>query len=705
MIRHDLSNYNEMTHKLAFYKGENMNKKKISGIKFSIFMKLFLVSLAFVVVPVAIIGTTSILQFSNSIKSQTVDHMERKVEDKKKLLQTIVEGQKSEANAIAHDSISQKSLKELKAGEGEIPNDQLQQVRAYLESFNDADKYQNLFFTDWKGTIVADSTQGKSEGVDVSEREYFTKARDSKEPVVSDVIVSVTDGEVVMVVTVPLFDENKEFIGIMGISVYFTPLTDRLIQRADGEEYNYIVFNQDGSIIAHEQKDFVFNLNFREGNASEQQVYQKMQQKPSSVESYFLDDTEKTMAYTTYDENQWVVACSISVKDYMHPIFSLIYKIAFIIIASVGVAIVFVFLFSRSISKPLKKLANTARKIADGDLTMKAITYKGKDEIGLVINAFDDMVNQLSTVIQSVQEMSEHTLDASENMKHASEEANEATLQIATSVNELAKGSTELARHAENGNDKIVTFTLDINDIVKEMSGSKELSDTARQSVEEGKKSITYQAKKMKDNKEVVNKVSSSIQIMSQKSKEMEEILGVIMGISEQTNLLSLNASIEAARAGEHGRGFAVVAQEIGQLAEQSGISVRRINDMIAQVQESVENAVRDMNESIIVVNKQEEAMNLTVTAFGQIEEVVSNINTNITNVASLAAQMDKKAKETGQIMEEIASVSQESAAGTEEVAASTQEQSAIIEQISTASIDLAKMAQKLQESIAIFNI
>lgn len=682
-----------------------MKKKKFETINMSIFKKQVLASLAFVIIPVSIIGITSLIQFSNTIQEQTISNMQNKVNDKLDLLESIVEGQKSEAYAIAHDTISINCLKELKNGLPQIPQVEKQQIRTYLKSFNKDKKYENLFFTDSKGIIVADSSDGNSEGVDVSEREYFIKPRDTKVSVVSDVIISVTNGETVMVVSVPLFDEEDEFIGIMGISVYFNPLMDSLVSRAEAEKYNYIIFNKNGDIVAHEDSELVFKMNFSEGNSSQKKLYQTMQSNVTSTGFYYMDNTEKTMAYTTYNANSWVIACAISVKDYMNPIMRLVYQIIIIIIVCLLVTFVFVLLFSRSISNPLKELSEIAQSIAEGDLTQKVIAYKSKDEIGKLTSAFENMIDKLNTVIKEVRSMSVRTLESSESMQNSSEEANQATAQIAESVNELAKGASELARYAEMGNNKILDLICGLNDITNEMMKSQELAESAQKSVKEGKNSVTFQADKMQENKDVMHRVTESIQIMAQKSNEMEDILSVIMSISQQTNLLSLNASIEAARAGEHGRGFAVVAQEIGQLAEQSGASVHRINEMISEVQESVNNAVIDMKDANDTIIGQENALKNVVEAFARIEVGAENINSNVNKVADLTTEMDLKVKEAGQIMGDIASISEESAAGTQQVAASTQEQSATIEQIATDSGDLSHMAKELQKNVEVFTI
>ncbi|MBV7274505.1 methyl-accepting chemotaxis protein [Clostridium sp. PL3] len=683
------------------------NSNKIGIWKLNIFKKLVLVSLIFVILPVSIVGIVSTIQFSNTIKSETLLNMQSKVNSKLKLLTTIIDGQKIEAYAIAHDTNSINALTELIKGASEVKASDKQGMREYLSDFykkNDG-MYENLFFTDSKGVTVADALNGKSDGVNISKRDYFTSARDSNKTVVSDVVVSSSTGNPIMVIVVPLYSSEKEFIGVLGMPINFTQLMDNLIKRDDGEKYNYIIFNKKGIVIAHEMKELVFKSDMTKEDPSQKTLYEKMLKVPKSYGSYTLKGVKKTIAYTKYSENNWFLSCSIADADYMRPITSLIWKIILISMLCIIVASVFVLIFSRSISNPLKKLSKVAEAIADGDLTQEVYVSKSGDEIGALTKAFQIMVNKLKTVIYEVREMSMNTAASSEEMTSSAEEVSRASSQISEAINELAKGASEQAVSTEKGNQKIIEVISGIQDITNEMSKSEQLAVTAKDKVKVGKNSVDYQKVKMTENKEVEGRVGVSVNALSKKSAEIGEILSAIMSISEQTNLLSLNAAIEAARAGEQGKGFAVVAEEIRMLAEQSTISAQKIEGIIKEVQESVKGVVYEMSTVEVVLNDQEKALSDTINAFHNIEEVVMNINLNIRKVTDVSKEINRKAKEAGEVIGDIASISEEAASGTEEVAASTQEQTAGVEQIAEASKSLSKLANELQRNIEIFRI
>jgi methyl-accepting chemotaxis protein len=223
--------------------------------------------------------------------------------------------------------------------------------------------------------------------------------------------------------------------------------------------------------------------------------------------------------------------------------------------------------------------------------------------------------------------------------------------------------------------------------------------------VEIGQKSVEHQSIKMNENLKVSTNVSDAISALSEKSQEIGDILLVIKGISDQTNLLALNAAIEAARAGEQGRGFAVVADEIRKLAEQSNISVKKIDTIIKEVQLGVQLSVSEMGKAKYVVGEQETALLDTVKAFEDISKVVAEINRNVKNVAEVSNSLSLNSKLAGEAISDIASISQETAAGTEEVAASTEEQTSVIHQIAAAAEHLSTLSNELQKDINKFTV
>jgi methyl-accepting chemotaxis protein len=262
--------------------------------------------------------------------------------------------------------------------------------------------------------------------------------------------------------------------------------------------------------------------------------------------------------------------------------------------------------FTKTIVEPVVLVSNKSRLMANGDFSPVKITVKGRDEIGRMVEDFTTMsvrINEMVTSIKSnvltLSSSSEELSATAESLNrdaqeqsHQVKQVSEATVQMAQTITDVAQNATTAAEAAENSSD-----TAD---------GGKEIVGLAA----EGIVSIA----------ETVKDAGLSIELLGKSSAQIGEIVAVINGIADQTNLLALNAAIEAARAGEQGRGFAVVADEVRKLAERTSQATKDIGQRIAAIQADTQKSVLAMRKG---AEKAEKGKGLSRSASEALNSIV----------------------------------------------------------------------------------
>lgn len=359
----------------------------------------------------------------------------------------------------------------------------------------------------------------------------------------------------------------------------------------------------------------------------------------------------------------------------------------------------------RNISIPVKKIALAAKKIASGDLTDEHIRIKSKDEIGDLAHSFNDMTQNLRQVLNQIHTSAEQVAAASEELFATTEQTTEATNQICSAIQEVAGGAEAQVTSSKESASSMEEVTAGTQRIAESVSTVRDSAQEASLLSEQGNESIQKVIHQMDKIEQDTGNMSKTVELLKKRSFEIGNIIEVINGITEQTNLLALNAAIEAARAGEHGKGFAVVADEVRNLADQSRSSAGQIVELIKEIQKETETVNQEMAENTKEVGQGKVLIHHTGKVFQQIRQAVEQVNGEVQEVSAASEQISANAQQVTASVEQLSAIAKEAAERSQHVAASSQEQLASIEEITASSQSLSQLAEEFQELTRKFKI
>ncbi len=332
-----------------------------------------------------------------------------------------------------------------------------------------------------------------------------------------------------------------------------------------------------------------------------------------------------------------------------------------LLILAIGISILLAYVLSNIFSKPISGMVERIQDISEGegDLT-KRIQVDTHDEIGDLAQAFNAFVDKLQSMIRQI-------ANTSNLLGNSVALINSLTNKVADGAEQQSNKATVVAVAAEEMSSTIMQNSSNTNDAV-------ELTRSAHEAVRMGRYVVNDTKKGLDRISAMVSESAQTILDLGKTTAQIGRVVEVINDITDQINLLSLNASIEAATAGEYGRGFAVVADEIKKLAERTSQSTTEITQMIEQIQKAMADSIRSMERGTKEVERGRELGNKTVEAFNDILQANNQVMEMISSISTASNEQNRTAEEISTNIENIASIAKTTAEGVRRIDIETEE-------------------------------
>jgi methyl-accepting chemotaxis protein len=377
-------------------------------------------------------------------------------------------------------------------------------------------------------------------------------------------------------------------------------------------------------------------------------------------------------------------------------------------VVAVIIGVLLAFVITRGVTKQVggepAVIAELARRVADGDLTVSLESEKKKEHTGIFL-AITDMVGKLRGMIQSIGETSAQLASSSEEISASAQQLASGAQNQASTLEETSASVEELTASVEQVSDHAQSQAASVEESSSNMQQMQGSVGQVSKTLDEVSSSSQESMEKARVGAEAVTKAVEAIKAISASSEQIAGIINVISDIADQTNLLALNASIEAARAGEHGRGFAVVADEVSKLADRSASSTKEIENLIKESSKSV-------NAGVEIAQAALSSMEAIIAGAQKTNEMVSALASDIQQQVEAIKEVAKATESISEMSQSISAATEEQTTNAKQVSKAienvnelTQQAASAAEEVSAATEELSSLAQTLQRLVEQFRL
>ncbi|WP_297299196.1 methyl-accepting chemotaxis protein [uncultured Brachyspira sp.] len=515
-----------------------------------------------------------------------------------------------------------------------------------IKNFMDRNPYvENIYLTDINGDVLLTLEAGLIGKTLADIRPVlWQRFKEGETAALGLTRESPVSKEITMGMGVRITDFTNNTIGYLVTTVKGSVIHDTFFKDVKLGKTGRIVAVNDSNIVTMDMD--TANIN-KEAPQEYKEIFKDASK--TGPYSYKRGNVVRVGRYKKMDIKPWIVTYAMNEDEIYAQIRMTIAVSIIVAFLSIIALVIMMFLFAKSITKPLNIIVDEAKEIESGRLVMHGRKVNRKDEIGQLSLSFHNMKYKLIEIMEASLNQADRMSQAANNLAVGNKDLAEKAESTAGNLEETGSFMEEIA----------AAITISINNSVK---GNDMMKDC--------KAAIENAASVVEDTVKSISEVNAD-------SEKIKNIIKVIEGIAFQTNILALNAAVEAARAGDQGKGFAVVASEVRSLAQSSQDSAKDITELINQVYEKI-------NKANNIVGSQEQ---LFLGIKEQIEETADTIRA----ITEAAVEQKEGVSQVNRAVEEMDNL--------------TQENAALVEESTASSIALFNDAKELQSLVSFFKI
>ncbi|MFP4424220.1 MAG: methyl-accepting chemotaxis protein [Candidatus Woesearchaeota archaeon] len=370
----------------------------------------------------------------------------------------------------------------------------------------------------------------------------------------------------------------------------------------------------------------------------------------------------------------------------------------------IGITVVMFFLLKKIVIEPIHQLDESTKTVGEGNLNTNILLDKD-DEIGKLAKTFNSTVTNLKGLVMSIKDETTSSTETADNLASNTKKVNTSMQAINDSVQQISEGSNQLKGFVNENLTLFQHLEKNINTVSSAAQKTLENTKNATDAGEKGAQNAKYAEEKLNS---IYGFIMQSVQDVENLGAEITKITNfveVIKKISEETNLLALNASIEAARAGDAGKGFAVVAEAVKDLAQQTQKETAEIGTLISNIQDSSSNTVESIRKGGESFKESTSTITQALDSFNTLRDKLQQIKTDVSGITTATEEEIKSAQQSKESIDTVNIFATESSEKLAEVTQNVQETNQVMEEISASADNMVKNAKGTNSLVDKFKV